>query len=70
MSLPIDTTNANTTLQSIKEYIREERGELSPEMQRALVKIATTAYEIKGVLNARIAGASFIRGNIFTAKNY
>lgn len=70
MSTPINTTNANTTLQSIKVYIREERGKLSPEMQRALVDLATVAYEIKGVANPRIAGASFIRGNIFTAKNY
>ena len=66
----LNTTNANTTLQSIKEYIRQERGQLSPEMQRALVKLATMAYEIKGVANPRIAGASFITGNIFTAQNY
>ena len=66
----LNTTNANTTLQSIKQYIREERGELSPAMQRALIKVAITAYEIKGVLNARRAAADFIKGNIFTAKNY
>ena len=66
----LDTTNANTTLQSIKEYIRQERGQLSPEMQRALVKLATMAYEIKGVLNARRAASDYIKGNIFTAQNY
>ena len=70
MSMSIDTTNANTTLQSIKVYIREERGRLSPEKQRALIQLATTAYEIKGVLNARRAAADFIKGNIFTAQNY
>ena len=66
----LNTTNATTTLQSIKQYIREERGQLSPEMQRALIKLATTAYEIKGVLNARRAAVDFIKGNIFTAQNY
>ena len=66
----LDTTNSTTTLQSIKQYIRNERGELSPEMQRALIQLATTAYEIKGVLNARRAAVDFIKGNIFTAKNY
>ena len=65
-----NTTNANTTLQSIKSYIKEERGNVTPEMQRALVDLATVAYEIKAVANPRICAASFVRGNIFTAKNY
>lgn len=66
----IDTTNSNTTLQGIKRYIREKRGQLSPDEQRAFIKLATIAYEIKGVLNARQAAFDFIKGNIFTAKNY
>ena len=70
MSIAINTTNANTTLQSIKTYIKEEKGKITPEMQRALIDLATIAYEIKAVANPRICAASFVQGNIFTASNY
>ena len=66
----LNTTNANTTLQSIKTYIKDERGDISPELKRAMITAATIAYEIKGVLNPRRAAVDFVTGNIFTAKNY
>lgn len=66
----LNTTNANTTLQSIKTYIKDERGNITPQMQRALITTATIAYEIKGVLNPRRAAVDFVTGNIFVAKNY
>ena len=69
----IDTTNSSTTLQDIKKYIRTEvfvHKQLSPRTVRTLIELATTAYEIKGVLNARRAAVDFVEGNIFTATNY
>ena len=65
----LNTTNANTTLESIKQYIRDERGDISPELQRAIITTATIAYEIKGALNPRRTAILFVTGNIFTAKN-
>lgn len=68
MSLPINLTNSNTTITSIKRYIYAQKGKLSEAVTWSLVEHVTTAYEIKGIDRPRASAVSFVFGTITNAQ--
>lgn len=70
MPITLTTTNVDTTLNSIKRHIYEEKGKITREMGQFLIDLAERAYEIKGIQNPRICAVSFVTSTITHARNY
>ena len=66
--ITLTAENGNTTLNTIKAYIYNEKGKLDSTMISFLFDLAERAYEIKGVNGARTCGVSFVSGTITNAQ--
>ena len=60
--------NAKKTLATIKRYIKDNRGKISPQMKAALIVQATHCYEVMEVTDPVACGASFVIGTISNAQ--
>jgi len=68
MSIKLTADNGNSTLNTIKAYIYNEKGKLDDTMIKFLFDLAERAYELKGVNGARTCGVSFVTGTIVNAQ--
>ena len=68
MSIKLTAENGNTTLNTIKAYIYNEKGKLNGAMVSFLFDLAERAYELKGVNSPRMCGISFVSGTIVNAQ--
>jgi len=60
--------NAKSTLATIKQYIKAQRGNISKQMKAALIVQATHCYKVLGVPHPEGCGASFVIGTISNAQ--
>ena len=70
MSIKLTAENGNSTLNTIKAYIYNEKGKLDGTMINFLFDLAERAYELKGVREARTCGISFVSATISHAQRY
>ena len=68
MSIKLTAENGNTTLNTIKAYIYNEKGKLNSTMVGFLFDLAERAYELKGVNAPRMCGIYFVSGTIVNAQ--
>ena len=66
--ITLTAENGNTTLNTIKAYIYNEKGKLDKTMVGFLFDLAERAYELKGVNGARSCGVSFVSATIINAQ--
>ena len=66
--ITLTAENGETTLNTIKTYIYNEKGKLDGTMIRFLFDLAERAYELKGTRDPRTCGVSFVAGTITNAK--
>ena len=68
--ITLTAENGTTTLNTIKAYIYNEKGKLDGTMINFLFDLAESAYELKGVREARTCGISFVSATISHAQRY
>ena len=66
--ITLTAENGNTTLNTIKAYIYNEKGKLDGTMISFLFDLAERAYELKGSNAPRVCGVSFVSGTITNAQ--
>jgi len=61
---------ASATLVTLKRYIYDNKGNITPQMKQCLIDIAAHAYEAKGTKSPRTCGHDFITGTIAHCKSF
>ena len=61
---------ASATLVTLKRYIYDNNGNVSPQMKQCLIEVAIHAYKAKGAKSPRTCGHDFIRGTIAHCKSF